>query len=149
MVYYQVPSSVDLTQGQLVVVPVVEDVHQICVERVDVLQLWKLGQNDGQLLVEAGLRKLDLAHVESPDSADLEVPVHHRRRLPLRLGQDDVGEVLRRRDDGNLLEVVVRHLCNSMRLTCREGELELPASETSKRSKIVREHQEVEVVRSR
>ena len=111
MEYYQVPSSVDLTQGQLVVVPVVEDVHQICVERVDVLQLWKLGQDDGQLLVEAGLRKLDLAHVESPDSADLEVPVHHRRRLPLRLGQDDVGEVLRRRDDGNLLEVVVRHLC--------------------------------------
>ena len=105
------PSSVDLTQGQLVVVPVVEDVHQICVERVDVLQLWKLGQDDGQLLVEAGLRKLDLAHVESPDSADLEVPVHHRRRFPLRLGQDDVGEVLRRRDDGNLLEVVVRHLC--------------------------------------
>ena len=102
--------GVDLTQSQLVMIPIVEDVHQVGVERMDVLKLWELGQNDGQLLVEARLSELDLSHVEGSDSADLEMSVNDGRSLALSLGQDDVGEVRSRRHDRNLLEVVVRHL---------------------------------------
>jgi len=91
-------------------IPIVENVHQVGVERMDVFQLGELGQNDGQLLVEAGLSEFDLSHVEGTNSADLEMSVNNGRSLALSLGQDDVGEVRRRRHDRNLLEVVVRHL---------------------------------------
>ena len=91
-------------------IPIVENVHQVGVERMDVFQLGELGKNDGQLLVEAGLSEFDLSHVEGTNSADLEMSVNNGRSLALSLGQDDVGEVRRRRHDRNLLEVVVRHL---------------------------------------
>lgn len=40
------------------------------------------------------LGEFDLAHVEVADAMNLVVLVDHRGRLPLRLGQRDVDEVL-------------------------------------------------------
>lgn len=102
--------GVHLSQGQLVVVAVVEDVHEVAVERVDILQLGEVGQDEAELLAEVALRELDLPHVESPDAADLVLFVHYGGRLPLRLGEDDVDELLGRGHDGDLLEVVLHHL---------------------------------------
>jgi len=77
--------GVDLTQGQLVVVPIVQNVHQVGVEGVDVFQLRKFSQDDRQFFVEARLGELHFPHVESANTADLEVTVNDRRRLPLSL----------------------------------------------------------------
>ena len=105
----EVLGRVDLAQRQLVVVLVVQDVHEVGVERVYVVQLGKLGHHHRQAVVEGLLSELYLASVELTDAGDLEVAVDDGRRFPLRFGQDDVHEVLGRRDDRYLLEVVVTH----------------------------------------
>ena len=109
-VVYEVLSGVDLTQGQLVVVLVVQDVHEVPVEGVYVVQLRELGYDGGQLVVVVLLGELDLARVELADPADLVVAMDHGWSLALCLRQDDVDEVLRRRDHSYGLEVVMRHL---------------------------------------
>lgn len=50
-----------------------------------------------------------LAHVKGANPLDCPAIVHHGRRLPLRLRQDDVDEVLVGRHDLDTLEVVRRH----------------------------------------
>ena len=64
----EVLGRVDLPQGQLVVVSVVEDVHEVGVERVDVIQLGKLVQDGGKLVVECLLRELYLSSIKLADS---------------------------------------------------------------------------------
>ena len=56
--------SSDITKPYLVI----EHVDQICIEGVKIVQLGKLGENEGKLLAEVGLPELDLPHVEAPDS---------------------------------------------------------------------------------
>ena len=112
MITHQVSGGIDLTKCQFVMIPVVEHIHEVTVERMDVLQLGELGENDRQLLIETGLGEFDFPHVEGANSADLEVAMDHGRGLALGLGQDDVGEVAGGRNDRNLLEVVVRHCSN-------------------------------------
>lgn len=111
--------GVDLTKRQFVMIPIVENIHEVTVERMDVLQLGELGENDGQLLVETGLSEFDFPHVESTNSANLEMAMNHGWCLTLSLGQDDVGEVAGGRHDRNLLEVVVRH-CSTVLNYCRK-----------------------------
>ena len=55
------------------------------------------------------LRELDLAHVELTNTRDRIVLVYDGRRLALRLRQHYILEVLRRRHNGDLLEVELRH----------------------------------------
>ena len=89
---------------------VIEHVHKVSIERVNVVQLRELVQHGRQLVVKVLLSELDFSGVELPDSGDLVVFVDHSRGLALSLGQDDVYEVLGRRYDSDLLEVVVSHL---------------------------------------
>ena len=95
-----------MTQGQLVVVLVVEDVHQVGVERVDVVQLRETVHDRCQLLVHRLLHELHLAHVEFPDTRDLEVLMDLSRRLSLRLGQRNVDQLVRLGDLSDLLKVI-------------------------------------------
>ena len=88
---------------------VIEHVNQIGIEGVKVVELWKLGKDQGQFLAEVGLRELHLPHVETSNPRDLVVPVNHRGRLPLGFGQYNVCEVLGRGDHGDLLEIVEGH----------------------------------------
>lgn len=90
----EVESDVDLTEGQLVVVLVIEDVHKISIERVDVIQLGEVCQDLGKLVVEALLGELDFSHVKLADARNLVLLVHDGRCFPLRFGQDDVDKVL-------------------------------------------------------
>ena len=96
----------DITKPYLVI----EHVDQICIEGMEIVQLGKLGENEGKLLAEVGLRELDLPHVEAPDPGDLVVPMDHRWCLPLSFGQDDVREVLCSGDHSDLLEIVKGHV---------------------------------------
>ena len=88
---------------------VVKHVDEIGIEGVKVVELWKLGEDQGQFLAEVGLRELHLPHVEASNPRDLVVPVNHRGRLPLGFGQYNVCEVLGRGDHGDLLEIVEGH----------------------------------------
>ena len=106
----EVLGRVGLPQGQLVVVFVVEDVHKVSVERMDVVQFRKLGQYGGQFVVERLLRELNLFGVKLSNSRYLHVLVDDGRRFALRLGENNVDKVLGGRHHRNLLEVVVSHL---------------------------------------
>ena len=108
----EVPGCVDLTQRQLVMVFVVQNVHKICVERMDVFQLGKVLQDLSQLLGEILLGEFDLPHVKTADARNFVMFVDDCRGLPLGLGEDNVGEVGAGGDNTDLLEVVVRHDCN-------------------------------------
>jgi hypothetical protein len=88
------PGHVDLAQGELVVVLVVQDVHQVGVEGMHVVHLGKVGQHLGHAIVVVLLRELDLAQVELSDTRDLVLLVDYGRCLALCLGQDDIDEVL-------------------------------------------------------
>jgi hypothetical protein len=85
---------VDLTQGELVVILVVQDVHQIGVERMHIVHLGKLGEHLCHPVVVVLLRELDLAQVELSDARDLVLLVHNGRCLALCLGEDDIYEIL-------------------------------------------------------
>ncbi len=61
------------------------------------LEARELVEDFGEAVVEVLLRELDLAHVERADTANLEVLVHHRRRLALGHRQNHIHEVFRGR----------------------------------------------------
>jgi hypothetical protein len=64
--------GVELPKRNPEVVRIVERVQQIAVERVDILEARKRLDSGGEALSEGLCSKLDLARVESSDSADLE-----------------------------------------------------------------------------
>lgn len=88
------PGCVELTQRQLVMILVVQHVHQVGVERMHVVQLGKVLNDLRQAIVEVLLRVLHLARVECPDSGYFVALVDHRRGLALCLRQHNVDEVL-------------------------------------------------------
>lgn len=69
----QMPGGVDLTQSELVVVLVVEDVEEGRKERVEVVEDGELLKNGRQLLVDRILSELDLSHVELKRKAGVRV----------------------------------------------------------------------------
>ena len=85
------------------------------------LDLRKVCQDQIQLIVEILLRELDLPQVKTPDPGNLIVTVDDGRSLALRLGQDDVDEVLHRRDHRDLLEIVQRHVGKDFRTAEERG----------------------------
>ena len=101
--------SVYLTKSQLVVVLIVQDVHEVGVERVNLVKSRKFVQNGGKLVVKRLLRELDLSGVKLADSRYLKVLADHGRRFPLGARENDIHKVLRRRHHCDLLEVVVAH----------------------------------------
>ena len=97
---------VDVTEGQLVMITVVEDVHEIRVERVDIVQLGETIDNCGKFLTDCLLHELDLTHVKLADAVDFETLADLRGRLALRLGQHDIDEVVCLGDLDDGFEVV-------------------------------------------
>ncbi len=85
---------------------IIEDVHQVCVERMDIVKLREAVHNASQLLIDDFLHVLDLAHVKLSDTRDLEVSVDLCRSLPLGLGEGDVNKLIGFRDLLDLLEIV-------------------------------------------
>lgn len=74
---------VHVTEGQLVMISIVEHIHEISVEGMHVV---KFGEriNDGlQFLGDGGLHELDLAHVELANTLNLETGRDHGRCLTL------------------------------------------------------------------
>lgn len=107
-----ISSCIDLTQSKFVVILVVEHMKQIAIERMDVIQSRKLIYDGGQLLIEVLLGIPNLAHIELADAVDSIALVDNSRCLPLSAGQDYVDEVLPRRDNSDLLEIILHHLAD-------------------------------------
>jgi hypothetical protein len=85
---------------------------QIAIERMDVIQSRKLIYDGGQLLIEVLLGIPNLAHIELANAVDSIALVDNSRCLPLSAGQDYVDEVLPRRDNSDLLEIILHHLAD-------------------------------------
>jgi hypothetical protein len=96
------------------VILVIEHMEQIAIERMDVIQSRKLIYDGGQLLIEVLLGIPNLTHVELADAIDSITLVDNSRCLPLSAGQDYVNEVLPRRDNSDLLEIILHHLVGMM-----------------------------------
>jgi len=92
------PGCVQLTQRQLVMILVVQHVHQIGVEGMHIVQLGEILNDLRQTIVEVLLRVLHLAGVERPNSGYLVALVDHCRGLTLCLRQHNVDEVLEGKD---------------------------------------------------
>mmetsp|Transcript_4667 Transcript_4667/g.9863 ORF Transcript_4667/g.9863 Transcript_4667/m.9863 type:complete len:282 (-) Transcript_4667:279-1124(-) len=107
---------VDLTERQLVVIAVVEDVAEVGVEGVDVGEAGGVLEDLGEAFVDGLLGELDLAHVERSDPRDLVPRMNHRGRPTLRPRQHHVHHLRRGRDGTHLLEVVNGHGCERKRL---------------------------------
>lgn len=80
-----------MTQGKLVVVPVIQHVHQVGIERVHIVQFGELSQlvyvtypsnlckNHGEFVMVVLLRELHFTHVEITNAGDVPATSHVRR----------------------------------------------------------------------
>ena len=93
----KVKGNVDLSQRQFVVIFVVEDIHKISIEGMNIFQFRKVCKDLWQLVVKTLLCKSDFAHVKITDARNLVLLVHNGRCFPLCLRQNDVDEVLSER----------------------------------------------------
>merc|ERR1719160_1457480 len=91
------------------VIAVIQDVTEVCVEGMDIIDAWEFSEYLAELLIVRGLTELDLAHVEVADACDFEARMDDSGSLPIRLGQDNVDELLGIRNYLELLELVHIH----------------------------------------
>jgi len=99
-------SLVTMTESELVMIFIVQHVHQISVEGVNIVQFGETIDNRSQFLIDRFLHKLDFTHVEFANSLDFETLAHLCGRLALRLGQHDVDQIVSFGDLDDLLEVI-------------------------------------------
>lgn len=95
----------------LVMIPIIQRIAQIGIERVDVVQPRKVRENLSQPFLDGLLRELDLAHVKGTDALDFVSRVDDRGSLALGAHEDDVDQIGRRGHRGHLLEIVDGHGC--------------------------------------
>jgi len=77
---------------------------------VDVIQSRKLIDDGGELFIKVLLRIPNLARIKLANEGESISLVDNSRCLPLSAGQGYVNEVLPRRDNSDLLEIVLHHL---------------------------------------
>lgn len=97
---------VDVTERKLVMVAIVQHVHQIGVEGMDVVKFWETINDSAQFFIHSFLHEFNLAHVELSDALDFESLRDNCRRLALSFTQHDVNEVVSLGNFNNLLKVV-------------------------------------------
>jgi hypothetical protein len=85
---------------------------EIAIERVDVIQSGKPINDGGQLFIEVLLGIPNFPHIELANAFDSITLVDNSWCLPLSAGQDYVDEVLPRRDNSDLLEIILHHLAD-------------------------------------
>lgn len=107
----EISCNIQLPERQLIVIPVVEHIEQVCIEGVYVIHFWEILQNFCEGLMPCCLCVLDLPHVELAYPRDLPSLVADGRRLALGSGQNCIHECLRRRNHLDLFEIVQHHLC--------------------------------------
>lgn len=69
---------------------VVQHVHLICVERMNVVQLWEPVNDFWEFFIDGGLREFDFSHVEFTNSGDFELMVDFCGGFTVCFWEDDV-----------------------------------------------------------
>lgn len=87
------PCRVDLSKSQLVMVSVVQDVHEVGIEGVDAVQLGKVLDDGGQSVVKILLSKFYFFAIELTYPGYLVLLVDNCWRLSLGLRQGYVNKV--------------------------------------------------------
>lgn len=103
----EVTSSVDVAQGDFVMIFVVDDVDKISIEGVDIVELGEAFEDFGEFFMDVFTGELDFSHVEGSDSVDGIAGMDDSGGFTLSFGEDNVGKVIRIGDDLNLLEIIV------------------------------------------
>ena len=89
-------AGVQLAQRELVVVAVVENIHEVRIKRMDVVQAGESRQDLAKPLRDGLLRELNFTHIEGANAVDGLARVNDRGRSPLRPRQDNIHEVVGR-----------------------------------------------------
>jgi len=97
---------VAVAQRQLVMVTIIQHVHQVRVERVNIVQLGEAIDNSSQFLIDRLLHELDFAHVKFANSLYLEALADLSRSLALCLGKHNIDQIVGFWDLDDLLEVI-------------------------------------------
>merc|ERR1712183_352915 len=100
--------GVDLPKSQLVMIFIIKHVHEISIERMNVLHAWEVSDDLCELVMVVLLCELDLSKVESSNATDVVLFVDDGGRLSLGFGEDDIDEVLGGGNHLDLLEVILR-----------------------------------------
>ena len=95
-----------VTERKLVMVAIVQHVHQIGIEGMDVVKFWETINDSAQFFIHSFLHEFNLAHIELSDALDFESLRDNCRRFALSFTQDDVNEVVSLGNFNNLLKVV-------------------------------------------
>lgn len=103
----EVTSSVDVAQGDFVMIFVVDDVDKVSIEGVDIVELGEAFEDFGEFFMDVFTGELDFSHVEGSDSVDGIAGMDDSGGFTLSFGEDNVGKVIRIGDDLNLLEIIV------------------------------------------
>mmetsp|Transcript_2002 Transcript_2002/g.3196 ORF Transcript_2002/g.3196 Transcript_2002/m.3196 type:complete len:276 (-) Transcript_2002:112-939(-) len=106
---HQRPCRVKLTQSKLIVIPVVQRVAQISIERMDIIEAGEISQNGRQSLRNCLLCEFDLSHVEGPDPRNLVSRMNDCWSAALRPHQNNVNQFRCSRHRAHFLEVVDWH----------------------------------------
>lgn len=88
------PRRVELTQRQFVMILVVQNIHQISIERMDIIQFREVLDDLCQSIVEILLREFDFAYVEGTYPRYFVAFVYNGWRFALCFRQHYVDEVL-------------------------------------------------------
>jgi hypothetical protein len=95
-----------VTKGELVMVAVVEHVHQISIKGMYIVQFWEALNDGGQLFCDDFLHVLYLTHIEFTNALDFEAGSDDCGSFPLSFAETDINKFVccRYLDDG--LEIV-------------------------------------------
>lgn len=64
----EVASGVELTQGELVVVFIIENIHEISIEWMDIVDFWEFIDDGSEAVVPVALGEFHFAHIELSDA---------------------------------------------------------------------------------
>jgi len=103
----EVTSSVDVAQGDFVMILVVDDVDKISVEGVDIVELGEAFEDFSVFFMDVFAGELDFSHVEGSDSVDGIAGMDDSGGFTLGFGENNVGEVIGIGDDLDLFEIIV------------------------------------------
>jgi len=74
---------------------VVEHIHEVSIERMNIVEAWKIIENLLKTFMESGLGKFDFAHVKCANACDGQTLVDDGRCLALDVGEHGVNKHLR------------------------------------------------------
>jgi hypothetical protein len=85
-----VSGGVDVAESDFVMVSVVDDVDEVCVEGVDVVEFGEVVEDFTEAFVDGFSAEFDLTHVKVANTLDVVAGVDDCGSFSLKFGEDDV-----------------------------------------------------------